>query len=273
MASLQQKVLNAIYSDGKETKKGDTFDSFITTLIVLNVFAIVAESYPQVEKSYHIYFLYFEYFSVTVFTIEYFLRLWTAPLLYPKLSPSKARVKFVKSLLGIIDLLAILPFYIPFIIKIDLRFLRLFRLLRVMKLSRHSESLRMIRRVLKNSRSELSVTVFVVFILLIVSSSLMYYIEHEAQPEAFQNIGQGFWWAVATLTTVGYGDIYPVTGLGKFISGLIALLGIGLVALPTGIISSAFMAELENKKKKENKCSFDHSTMTTRYCPHCGEKL
>ncbi len=101
----------------------------------------------------------------------------------------------------------------------------------------------------------------------------MYYIEKDAQPEAFQNIGQGFWWAVATLTTVGYGDIFPVTGLGKFISGLIALLGIGLVALPTGIISSAFMNEIENKKKDTNTCTFDHTIMTTRYCPHCGEKL
>lgn len=273
MASLQQRVLDAIYSDGKETERGDTFDKYITILIVLNVFAIVAESYPNIEGEYHLYFKYFEYFSVTIFSVEYILRVWTAPLLYTDLSAFRARMEFIKSPLGIVDLLAVLPFYIPFVINVDLRFLRLFRLLRVMKLSRHSESLRMIRRVLKNSKSELGVTVFVVFILLIVSSSLMFYIEHDAQPEAFQNIGQGFWWAVATLTTVGYGDIYPVTGLGKLISGLIALLGIGLVALPTGIISSAFMSELENKNKQEKKCAFDHSTMTTRYCPHCGEKL
>ena len=273
MGSFQQKVLNAIYSDGKETTRGDTFDKYITILIVLNVFAIVAESYPQVESNFHLYFLYFEYFSVVVFSIEYILRIWTAPLLYSDLTPFKARIKFVTSPLGVVDLLAVLPFYIPFLVAVDLRFLRLFRLLRVMKLSRHSESLRMIRRVLRNSKAELGVTVFVVFILLIVSSSLMYYIEHDAQPEAFQNIGQGFWWAVATLTTVGYGDIYPVTGLGKLISGLIALLGIGLVALPTGIISSAFMTELDNKNKEEKHCTFDHTTMTTRYCPHCGEKL
>ena len=274
--TLQERVLDAIYSDGAETERGDVFDKYITILIVLNVFAIVLESYPQLEKPYHLYFQLFEYFSVAVFSTEYILRIWTAPLLYPDLSPIRSRIKFVTSALGIIDLLAVLPFYIPFIITIDLRFirvLRLLRLLRVMKLSRHSEALRTIRRVLKNSKSELGVTVFVVFILLIVSSSLMYYIEHEAQPEAFQNIGQGFWWAVATLTTVGYGDIYPVTGLGKFISGLIALLGIGLVALPTGIISSAFMTEIENKNKKKKHCAFDHTTMTTRYCPHCGEKL
>ena len=276
MESLQQKVLNAIYSDGKETTRGDTFDKYITILIILNVFAIVLESYPEIENPYHIYFQYFEYLSVAIFSIEYLLRTWTAPLLYPDLTPFRARLKFATSSLGIIDLLAVLPFYLPFIFTIDLRFirvLRLLRLLRVMKLSRHSESLRTIRRVLKNSKAELGVTVFVVFILLIVSSSLMYYIEHDAQPEAFQNIGQGFWWAVATLTTVGYGDIYPVTGLGKFISGLIALLGIGLVALPTGIISSAFMTEIENKNQKEKHCAFDHTIMTTRYCPHCGEKL
>jgi len=276
MENYKQKAFDAILSDGKKSTKGDKFDKYITILIVLNVIAIVAESYESIETKYHLFFVYFEYFSVAVFSIEYLIRIWTAQMLYPKLPLWKARLKFISSPFAIIDLLAIAPFYLPLIFVIDLRFiraLRLLRLLRILKLSRHSESLRMISRVLKNSKAELGVTVFVVFILMIVSSSLMYYIEKDAQPDAFQNIGQGFWWAVATLTTVGYGDIYPITGLGKFISGIIALLGIGLVALPTGIISSSFMDEISSRKKDNNECTFDHKQMTTRYCPHCGEKL
>ncbi|MEN8138283.1 MAG: ion transporter [Bacteroidota bacterium] len=276
MNNFRQKAFDAILSDGEKTTKGDRFDKYITILIVLNVIAVVAESYPELEEKYHAFFMYFEFFSVIVFSIEYLIRIWTAPLLYPNTPQWKAILKFISSPLAIIDLLAVAPFYLPFIFIIDLRFiriLRLLRLLRVLKLSRHSESLRMISRVLRKSKSQLGVTFFVVFILIIVSASLMYYIEKDAQPGAFQNIGQGFWWAVATLTTVGYGDIYPITALGKLISGIIAILGIGLVALPTGIISSAFMDELSNDRNDEKLCSFDHSMMTTRYCPHCGERL
>ena len=135
--------------------------------------------------------------------------------------------------------------------------LRLFRLLRLLKLNRHSKAVKLIGKVLKNTKNDILVTVFMVFILLILSSTLMYSIENDAQPEAFENIGQALWWAVATLTTVGYGDIYPVTGLGKLLSGIIALLGIGIVALPTGIISSAYIEEVQ---KRKNTCE----------CPKCG---
>tara|TARA_B100000809_G_C14954968_1_gene465243 strand:- start:101 stop:622 length:522 start_codon:yes stop_codon:yes gene_type:complete len=161
---------------------------------------------------------------------------------------------------GIIDLLAILPFYLPFILPFDLRMLRLFRLLRVLKLSRYSKSLKTISNVLKDTKSELVITIFIAFIFLILSSTLMYYFEHEAQPDKFANVGESLWWAVATLTTVGYGDIYPVTGLGKFMSGIIALIGIGFIALPTGIISSAFINRVQKNKDSENKCK----------CPNCG---
>ncbi|MCK5823776.1 MAG: ion transporter [Ichthyobacteriaceae bacterium] len=277
MKNLQQKVLDAIISDGDKTTKGDKFDNFIIPLIVLNVLAVIAESYPHLEEKFHDFFYYFEMFSVVIFTLEYLLRIWVAPLIYTNKTPFIARVKFIFSALAIVDVLAILPFYLPFVLVFDLRILRLLRLLRllrVLKLSRHSESMMLIIRVLKKTKKDIGVTIFVVFILLVVSASLMFNIENEAQPVAFSNIGQGFWWAVATLTTVGYGDIYPVTALGKFISGFIALMGIGLVALPTGIISSAFIFELEERKKEEAPaCSFNHAEMTTRFCPHCGVRL
>ena len=162
-----------------------------------------------------------------------------------------------------VDLLSVLPFYLPYFIKIDLRVirvLRLFRLLRLLKLNRHSKSLNLIVTVFKKTKSDILVTVFIVSFLLIVAATLMYDIENEAQPDAFSNIGEALWWSVATLTTVGYGDIYPITGLGKLLSGVIALLGIGIVALPTGIISSAYIDEIQAKNKSVN-------------CPHCGEGL
>lgn len=230
----------------------DKFIKFIYTLIVLNVIAIVLESYKGLRVEYHHYFKIFEILSVTIFTIEYILRLWT----------SKKKLKFIFSTFGLIDLIAILPFYLPFLFVFDfriLRILRLFRMLRVFKLGRYSKSLKLISNVLKDTKAELSITIFVAFILLIFSSTLMYYVENDAQPENFASIGHSFWWAIATLTTVGYGDIYPITGLGKFLSAIIALIGIGFIALPTGIISSAFIDRI--KKDKEHKC------------PHCGGVL
>jgi len=139
----------------------------------------------------------------------------------------------------------------------------LFRLLRIFKLGRLSKSLQTITSVLKESKSELSITLFVAFILMILSSTLMYYVENEAQPDKFENIGQSLWWSVATLTTVGYGDIYPITGLGKVLSSVIALIGIGFVALPTGIISSAFISRMQKEKESRKECK----------CPNCGTEF
>jgi voltage-gated potassium channel len=143
-----------------------------------------------------------------------------------------------------------------------LRILRLTRLFRLFKIARYSKALRVVGTVLKRKKEPLILTLFVSLILLLVASSLMYYIEHDSQPESFPNIFASFWWAVATLTTIGYGDIYPITGWGKFLSGIIALLGIGLIALPTGILGSGFMEVIEKKENKKHK-----------KCPHCGKAL
>lgn len=253
-----------LFDDKKGNKKGDIFiEYFISGLILLNVVCIFLESYKSINKDYQDVFYAIEAFSIIIFSIEYLIRVWVADLMYPKLSPLKARLKYIFSFLGLIDLISILPFYIPYFFKIDLRVirtLRLFRLLRLLKLNRHSKAVKLIGQVLKNTKSDILVTVFMVFILLVLASTLMYSIENEAQPEAFENIGQALWWAVATLTTVGYGDIYPITGLGKFLSGIIALLGIGIVALPTGIISSAYIEEVQKQKQS---CA----------CPNCGHDI
>ncbi len=261
--SLKQQIF-LLLDEEKGNKKGDVFiEYFISGLIILNVICIFLESYKSINAQFKEAFYFIEVFSIIVFSLEYLIRIWIADLQHPKLSATKARLKYICSFLGLIDLASILPFYLPYFFKIDLRVirvLRLFRLLRLLKLNRHSKAIKLIGKVLKNTKNDILVTVFMVFILLILSSTLMYSIENDAQPEAFENIGQALWWAVATLTTVGYGDIYPVTGLGKLLSGIIALLGIGIVALPTGIISSAYIEEVQKRK-------------TTCKCPKCGHDI
>lgn len=242
------------------------FQKFIYTLIILNVLSLILASYKEIYNHYEIIFENFEVFSVMVFSVEYILRFWTSDLDSEKGSLFSKRLKFSFSGFGLIDLFAILPFYLPLLFPFDLRILRilrLFRLLRIFKLGRLSKSLQTITSVLKESKSELSITLFVAFILMILSSTLMYYVENEAQPDKFENIGQSLWWSVATLTTVGYGDIYPITGLGKILSSVIALIGIGFVALPTGIISSAFISRMQSEKEKRNACK----------CPKCGTEF
>jgi voltage-gated potassium channel len=243
----------------EKAKDGDTasavFDWFLIVLICLNIVAVFLSSFDNINNRYNKLFSYFEYFSIFVFTIEYLLRLWTAPYKFPSTTrwPSFfSYVRFIFSFMGILDLCAILPFYIPFVI-IDLRILRifrLFRLLRIFKLTRYNKSFDLIGRVFKREKDKLLMTFFIVGILLLLASSVMYTVENVVQPEAFPNILATLWWAVVTLTTVGYGDVYPVTVLGKLLSGVISILGIILIALPSGIISSGFVKEYEDEKMR-----------------------
>ena len=237
------------------------FELFIITLVILNVFAVIISSFNNLSNSLLDFLNFFEIISVLIFTIEYLLRLLTANLLYT--NSKFPYLKFIFSFMAIIDLFSVLPFYIPFLISVDLRFirlLRLFRLFRIFKLNRYNNAMSLIVKVLKNEKEKLYTTVFVTSILLIFASSIMYYVENEAQPNQFPNIIASIWWAVATLTTVGYGDVYPITMLGKLLSGIIAIMGIGLVALPTGIISSGFINEVSKKND-------------IKVCPHCNKKI
>lgn len=235
-------------------------------LIILNVIALILESYADIYKEYEQTFVIFETVSVIIFSLEYILRLWSSTSnTHYKGNNVIKRIRYIFSTYGIIDLLAIMPFYLPLFFTFDLRILRmirLFRLLRILKIGRYSKSFKTINSVLKETKSELAITVFVAFVLLVISSALMFYIEQDVQPEHFKSIGHSFWWAVATLTTVGYGDVYPVTAMGKVLGGVIALIGVGFVALPTGIISSAFVDKLQKQKQKnaQKKCT----------CPKCG---
>ncbi len=264
---LKNQVFVTIHGSDKYDVRSRVFDIFIIMLIVLNVIMVIAETFSLPNRlSTAMYYI--EIFSLAVFTVEYVLRLWTADLLFPDITPIKARVKYVFSFMAIIDLLAILPFYVPFLIPIDLRVLRTLRtvrLLRLFKVNRYTKAISTIANVFKEKSSQLLSSVFVVALLMLISSILMYNVEHNAQPDKFKNALSGLWWAVATFTTVGYGDIYPVTFAGKILSAIIALLGIALVAVPTGIISAGFIEQIEQNK--------DDDSPSVTYCPHCGNKI
>lgn len=252
---MKEKIFKIITVREDEQGSSWVFDIFLSTLILLNVFAVIFESYPEFGIEYKALFYYFEIFSIIIFSIEYVLRIWTADIYYPSLSPVKSRFKYLFSVYGFIDLISVVPFYLPMLIIIDMRYLkvlRLMRLFRIFKLSRHSKSFNIIASVLRETKYDLFVTLFVAAVLMLVSALLVYSVEHEAQPEKFRNIGDAIWWASETLTTVGYGDLYPITTLGRIISAFVSVLGMGLVALPTGIISSTLISKI-NKGKNRNK--------------------
>lgn len=240
-------------------------DLFIIVLILLNVTFIILESVESIHAVYGELFHIFDVTSVIIFTIEYVLRMWVATADKKYRHPIKGRLRFAMTPLAIVDLVSILPFYLPLIFPFDLRFvkaLRLFRLFRLFKVARYSHGLETLIKVIRSQREELVVTLIATFVLLAVSSTLVYNFENPVQPDVFSDIPSAMWWGVSTLTTVGYGDVVPVTGWGKFWGGLISLLGIGIFALPAGIIATGYADELEKGKRKK---------LVT--CPHCQKKF
>ncbi len=270
---MKYRLYHLIRDDDENDFASNVFDGIIISLIILNVILVIVDTF-RMPAWYVSMSSVIETVSVVIFTAEYFARLWTADLKYPGMNRILARVKYFFSFLAIIDLLAIVPFYTPFLFSVDLRVLRALRLIRIFRLfkfSRYTSAFHSIGAVLKKKSHQLFSSIFVVFILMVIGSVLMYHVEHDVQPEKFSNALSGLWWAVATFTTVGYGDIYPVTMAGKVISAIIALLGIGLVAVPTGIISAGFMEGIENhQEKKEISVAEEESK---HFCPYCGHKL
>jgi voltage-gated potassium channel len=264
---FKQRIHDIIEPRNNDSIAARLFDLFIISLIILNIFLIIIETVNDFSQDAKDIFRYIEIISVSIFLIEYILRVWVSDLDKPEMNPFAARIKYMFSFMALIDLIAILPFFLPFT-AVDLRILRMIRLLRifrVLKINRYTNALNTVASVIKRKGSQLILSTLVVIILMVMVSVLIYNIEHEAQPEIFQNAFSGLWWAVNTLTTVGYGDIYPITTAGKILSGIISLLGIGLIAVPTGIISAGFVENI-TKDKTENK-------KMRHYCPNCGEKI
>jgi len=226
-------------------------DGFLITLIVLNVLAVILESVPDIEARFGGWFTWFELLSVVIFTIEYAARIWSMVEQsdQAKSKPWRARLAYVFRPLALADLLAILPFYLAGIIDTDLRMLRALRLLRVLKLSRYSTSISLLLDALRAEARAIAAAVFVLSLLLLVAASFAYLVEHRAQPDAFGTIPDALWWAVITMTTVGFGDVVPITPFGKVIGGIIAVIGIGMVALPAGLLAAAFSEQLHQRER------------------------
>ena len=259
---LKKKVHHILEPGEKAPLSSQIVIIFIMTLIVLNVVAIIVDTVVSQDSPYKPYFKIFNFFSVMVFTVEYLLRVWACTEDKKYKNPITGRIAFMFSPLALIDLIAILPFYIPMVTNVDLRFLRALRLFRIFKMSRYSSRFRVLTKVLKQKREEIFIAFMMVIVLLVISASLMYYAEHDYQPEQFSNIPEAMWWAIVTLTTVGYGEIVPVTPFGRVLAGFVAVLGISLFALPAGIIASGFVEEFQSRHKKK-----------PDFCPHCGKPL
>ena len=240
------------------------FDIFIITLISLNIIAVILETVEALAAKYTLLFRGFEIFSVAIFTVEYVLRVWSCTADKKFHAPIAGRLRFAVTALALVDLMAILPFYLPVLLPLDLRFIRavrLLRLFRIFKVGRYSESMMILGNILRKKKEEFLITFFVVLVLLIIASSLMYFVENKAQPEVFASIPSAMWWGVTTLTTVGYGDMCPITVIGKLLGTVIALLGIGMFALPTGILGAGFVEEMQSRRGRR------------RVCPHCGRDI
>jgi voltage-gated potassium channel len=260
--TFRQRIYALVEVPPDETGKAkfDAFDVFIAMLIVLSVAANILASVPSIEARFGQTLSVFELAAAYIFAVEYLLRLWSC-IENPRFAhPVKGRLRFIFSPMAIIDLLAFAPSLVPFwsVDLMVLRACRLLRIIRVLKLGRYSRAMTTLGNVLHSRRAELAVMGFVMLVVLIIASSPMYYIEHERQPETFGSIPDAMWWAVITLTTIGYGDVYPKTGLGKVIGGVVALCGIGIVALPTAIIAQGFAEALKPKHQRQ--------------CPHCGKE-
>ncbi|MBK7289666.1 MAG: ion transporter [Chitinophagaceae bacterium] len=242
---------------------------FIIVLIILNVLAVMLETVPSMHDEYHEqqFFHYFDLISVIIFTVEYVLRVWSSNHEEKYKHSVWGRLKYMVSPAALIDLLAILPFYLHAIIGFDLRVLRILRLMRFFRLFRltaYMKSVHMITNVFKKRANELVLSFILVVFLIIIASCAMYFAEHEppGNSEAFTSIPATIWWAVVTLTTTGYGDMVPFTTIGKCMSVVIMLTGVAFFALPAGIITAGFLEEFRMNRVKK-----------THQCPHCGEHL
>ncbi len=240
---------------------GDKISRFVDialiVLILLSVIAIVLESVQDINTKYHNYFYWFEVTSVSIFTLEYVLRIWSCvddpKKIESNFSNLKIRFRYGISFTALVDLLAILPFY--FVMfgmfgNADMRFLRAFRLLRIFKLTRYSAAFDVLNIVFKENLRAFGAAFLVLMVVMLLAASGMYYFEHDAQPTKFSSILASMWWAFATLTTVGYGDVTPITNGGKAFGALITVVGVGMVALPTGILASAFSEQLRVRANK-----------------------
>ena len=250
----KRKRLFEIIEVGNDLDKVSRGYDFVNVFsIVLNVIVSVMSTYSELQARFGKALVIVEGITVVFFAIDYVFRIITARFLYPQKKESKAVLKYMTSFNGLVDLLSFLPYFLPFFFPSGstvFRMIRIVRIFRLFKINAYYDSLSVIKDVINGKKQQLISSVFIILVLMLASSLCMYSLEHEAQPDVFQNAFSGIWWSASTLLTVGYGDIYPVTFLGKLFGIFITFLGVGMVAIPTGIISAGFVDQYSTIKKK-----------------------
>ncbi|HLO81833.1 MAG TPA: ion transporter [Chitinophagaceae bacterium] len=262
--TIQKKTHVLLHPELGHSKWDKIINGVIISLIILNVIAVILETVPEIYQPFHTEFHYFDLFSITVFSVEYILRVWSATVEARYKHPVKGRLKYMFTAGAMIDLLAILPSFLHSFIGLDLRVLRILRLarfLRLFRLTSYMKSTKMVVDVFRLRVNELVLSFILAVFLIIISSSIMYFAEHQAQPKEFKSIPHAIYWSVITLTTTGYGDVVPKTTIGRFMTGILILIGVGIFALPAGIITAGFLEEFRKAKSGRIRC------------PHCGELL
>ena len=247
---MKRNIFNIIQIGDKSNRPSRIFDVFITVVILTNIVITFLQTFDSLNFLYG-FFNVSEIITILIFSVEYLLRIWTADYLYPQKSSAEARLSFLVSFDGIIDLLTILPFFFLSGMVI-FRMLRVARIFHLFRLNARYDSFNVITTVLYEKRNQIISSLFIVLILMLASSLCMYSVEHDAQPNVFSNAFSGIWWSMSTLLTVGYGDIYPITTLGRVMAICIAYLGVGAVAIPTGIISAGFVEQYQRKSSLSN---------------------
>ena len=279
MKAAKKRVFHVIQIGDRSDLESKSFDIFIVVVILVNLFITFADTFDELER-FRGMFDVIELITIIIFTIEYLLRLWTSDLLYPDRSFWGSKVAFIFSFYGLIDLLTFFPYYLPIVFPggfVAFRILRVFRIFRLFKINAQYDAFNVITDVLYEKKNQLFSSVCLVLMLMVASSLGMYTLEHKAQPEVFSNAFSGIWWSTSTLLTVGYGDIYPVTYAGKMLAIIISFLGVGMVAIPTGIISAGFVEKYTRIKTltaqgEERDVRFITSAVTDGHV-WCGKKL
>ena len=241
----KKRIFDIIQIGRRDDWPSRLFDLGLIFMILLNLFIAIFATF-EASRPYQEIIDRIDFVTVAAFTVEYLLRVWTAEFLYPGISPLRAAARYMISFNGIIDLLSFFPYYLPVFLPqgaVAFRMFRVIRILRLFQINAYYDALNVIGAVLRSKRDQLLSSIFIILVLMTASSLFMYGLEHEAQPEVFKNAFSGMWWAVSTLLTVGYGDIYPVTTAGRVFGTVLTFLGVGMVAIPTGILSAGFVEQ------------------------------
>ena len=274
MSELRHRAYEILDHTEPDDPPARLLAAVLVVLITANVVAIVLKSEAAIDAVWNSWLDGFEVVSVALFTVEYLFRVWSAvesghgryrqPLL--------GRLRYMLTPLALVDLIAILPFYLSFLAPVDLLFVRVFRMFLIFKLTRYQASMNLLAKVLRNEAGPIAAAIFVLMMLLIVAASFAYLAEHQAQPQVFASIPDAMWWAIVTMTTVGYGDMVPVTPLGKVVGGVIAIVGLGMVALPAGLLASGFSEQL-HQRRQEFEAAVSRTLAKGAITPEEGDQL